>query len=77
MDIMDLFDNPAFDRAAAHLAELEVNSTSWANIVVAAEAMERRLTVRRSKARPRMVICLLYTSPSPRDLSKSRMPSSA
>ena len=28
-------------------------------------------------ARDRMVICLLYTSPSPRDLSTSRMPSSA
>jgi len=25
----------------------------------------------------RLVICLLYTSPSPRDLSTSRMPSSA
>ena len=24
-----------------------------------------------------MIICLLYTSPSPRDLSTSRMPSSA
>ena len=27
--------------------------------------------------RLRMVACLLYTSPSPRDLSTSRMPSSA
>ena len=26
---------------------------------------------------PRNVICLLYTSPSPRDRQKSRMPSSA
>ena len=25
----------------------------------------------------RVIICLLYTSPSPRDLSTSRMPSSA
>ena len=25
----------------------------------------------------RMMVCLLYTSPSPRDLSTSRMPSSA
>ena len=30
------------------------------------------------KAKPdRLLICLLYTSPSPRDLSTSRMPSSA
>ena len=29
------------------------------------------------KARVRMTSCLLYTSPSPRDLSTSRMPSSA
>ena len=28
-------------------------------------------------ARPDLYICLLYTSPSPRDLSTSRMPSSA
>eukprot|EP00831_Metopus_contortus_P021689 TRINITY_DN1974_c0_g1_i3.p2 TRINITY_DN1974_c0_g1~~TRINITY_DN1974_c0_g1_i3.p2 ORF type:complete len:102 (+),score=6.17 TRINITY_DN1974_c0_g1_i3:45-350(+) len=26
---------------------------------------------------PHLIICLLYTSPSPRDLSTSRMPSSA
>ena len=28
-------------------------------------------------AKPRTHVCLLYTSPSPRDLSTSRMPSSA
>ena len=28
-------------------------------------------------ARARLIACLLYTSPSPRDLSTSRMPSSA
>ena len=26
---------------------------------------------------PKHIVCLLYTSPSPRDLSSSRMPSSA
>ena len=31
----------------------------------------------REQAIDRMVSCLLYTSPSPRDLSTSRMPSSA
>ena len=29
------------------------------------------------KRRPYILLCLLYTSPSPRDLSTSRMPSSA
>ena len=31
----------------------------------------------RDEVRPRFGVCLLYTSPSPRDLSTSRMPSSA
>ena len=31
----------------------------------------------RFKANERAYLCLLYTSPSPRDLSTSRMPSSA
>ena len=31
----------------------------------------------RDEIRPRFGVCLLYTSPSPRDLSTSRMPSSA
>lgn len=53
---MEHFDSPAFTRASAHLAELGVNSTSWTNIVVAAEALERGLTVRRSRTQPRMVI---------------------
>ena len=30
-----------------------------------------------TKKYPKLKICLLYTSPSPRDLSTSRMPSSA
>ena len=37
-----------------------------ANVIVAA-----------GKSDPRQYACLLYTSPSPRDLSTSRMPSSA
>ena len=37
-----------------------------------------RIYSRRDRARLKLVIiCLLYTSPSPRDLSTSRMPSSA
>ena len=33
--------------------------------------------LRNLRERPLLVLCLLYTSPSPRDLSTSRMPSSA
>ena len=35
-------------------------------------ALEERL-----KDKPQLITCLLYTSPSPRDRQKSRMPSSA
>ena len=34
-------------------------------------------TQRISQTLPKGIVCLLYTSPSPRDLSTSRMPSSA
>ena len=40
-------------------------------------AAEIMLKAVRQKQSPRDGICLLYTSPSPRDLSTSRMPSSA
>ena len=43
------------------------------------EACGVEIGIRRLEARPTasLCICLLYTSPSPRDLSTSRMPSSA
>ena len=45
------------------------------------EAMLRyfiqKIHKRKSLIRPRIIICLLYTSPSPRDKRQSRMPSSA
>ena len=40
-------------------------------------AREKAAAVRRARKMERKRICLLYTSPSPRDLSTSRMPSSA
>ena len=40
-------------------------------------AIERQHKKDRLTARERIRNCLLYTSPSPRDLSTSRMPSSA
>ena len=43
------------------------------------EAVALKTAHERSKTTelPRKLVCLLYTSPSPRDLSTSRMPSSA
>ena len=39
--------------------------------------LERQLALELSKKTGQLGTCLLYTSPSPRDLSTSRMPSSA
>ena len=41
------------------------------------EAVRGALEVAQESGHPRAYDCLLYTSPSPRDLSTSRMPSSA
>jgi len=40
-------------------------------------ASEQKKRERSQHLKARMQVCLLYTSPSPRDLSTSRMPSSA
>ena len=42
-------------------------------------ALELSLLIKflRRKKKQYLIVCLLYTSPSPRDLSTSRMPSSA
>ena len=40
-------------------------------------AVEQQINAMQAGAMQRFGICLLYTSPSPRDLSTSRMPSSA
>ena len=38
---------------------------------------ERGITIKLQAARMKYKACLLYTSPSPRDMRRSRMPSSA
>ena len=43
----------------------------------AAEARKARAELKAALKRGETNLCLLYTSPSPRDLSTSRMPSSA
>ena len=52
----------------------EAVAESVSNALVAAEAEGQ---VGHGFSRVKDYICLLYTSPSPRDLSTSRMPSSA
>ena len=52
--------------------------TSWTNIVAACSSCNLKKGGRLPKeARMHPSVCLLYTSPSPRDRQKSRMPSSA
>ena len=41
------------------------------------EAARRKVTETLTALRPDVLACLLYTSPSPRDVEESRMPSSA
>ena len=41
------------------------------------ESQETNCSVEEEKSMDQTMLCLLYTSPSPRDLSTSRMPSSA
>ena len=48
-----------------------------ADYVPVGEDQKQHLELARDIAQQRINACLLYTSPSPRDLSTSRMPSSA
>ena len=54
---------------AAHYAMREV--------MQGGQVTSGELAVAEAQADPRVIACLLYTSPSPRDRSLSRMPSSA
>ena len=45
--------------------------------IVSSAALDRLVTKRTGKAHNTYEACLLYTSPSPRDRTRSRMPSSA
>ena len=59
------------DVVTSDIPELDV--TFWENSKLSVPAGKKQLTIRLDAD----VLCLLYTSPSPRDLSTSRMPSSA
>ena len=53
----------------------KVVNTEWHNIVVKNKAAE--ICAKYLKKGDKVYVCLLYTSPSPRDTDLSRMPSSA
>ena len=55
-------------RAEAHMAV--------SSVVTGLKKMEKKKG-RKKRGRKKKVLCLLYTSPSPRDATLSRMPSSA
>ena len=67
-------------KAAVELAEAEVKKQN-ANLVAAEakikEAMAKQQEALAKKMEAEAEACLLYTSPSPRDRTRSRMPSSA
>ena len=68
----------------AHRAILQVNYLPLAQLYVHQKLLHRttqlqphQAQIRRQSLQQQFTACLLYTSPSPRDLSTSRMPSSA
>ena len=52
-------------------------STGQAQLIPVSEKINLLNHLTSSKHKEKYIICLLYTSPSPRDISGSRMPSSA
>ena len=70
-----LYDREASNQVAAH--NDASSSAGRYNKRLLPKAAFAALTGTMSEARTKHYACLLYTSPSPRDLSTSRMPSSA
>ena len=60
--------------------QIEARQEAWhaaKSLLDRAASEGRDLSAEEEQSYQRMMACLLYTSPSPRDLSTSRMPSSA
>ena len=71
---------PAFEFALNHQAdilEIDVRLSRDKQVIVIHDETLDRTTNGKGLVREELCVCLLYTSPSPRDLSTSRMPSSA
>ena len=62
-------------QAIKNISELDVDTDLDRNDFL--EIVEKTVADRKLKYREGVEVCLLYTSPSPRDRQKSRMPSSA
>ena len=67
---------PALKESSVRSPSTQVYKTDGGTLPVNTTDPKKCVTPR-SKEKPGCWICLLYTSPSPRDLSTSRMPSSA
>ena len=69
--------------ATGNLADRDVTWASQQNAALIQQARNQAVTpdqviqMTQNGVSEQLIICLLYTSPSPRDLSTSRMPSSA
>ena len=63
---------PDDDMTETHVPGDAFARAEWRDI-----ALTRSFSTRKSWQKPQFLICLLYTSPSPRDATLSRMPSSA
>ena len=59
------------------LDNVVTTESDWVNTTNFNAATTRRLRVTLQQGSPALYYCLLYTSPSPRDRTRSRMPSSA
>ena len=67
----------SLEETAALRLELDSTAADLADARAARDALTFQLRAHLRAALPELERCLLYTSPSPRDLSTSRMPSSA
>ena len=65
----------AFLAASANSKSVDADLEEFGLLV--ANVIEKQPVFEQTLASPRVAICLLYTSPSPRDATLSRMPSSA
>ena len=79
VDFVRRFGNKIYYGDAARIDVLQTAGIKHARVLVVCVNSEDSIAIIENAKRkyPDLFICLLYTSPSPRDLSTSRMPSSA
>eukprot|EP00831_Metopus_contortus_P060275 TRINITY_DN52184_c0_g1_i1.p2 TRINITY_DN52184_c0_g1~~TRINITY_DN52184_c0_g1_i1.p2 ORF type:complete len:126 (+),score=26.19 TRINITY_DN52184_c0_g1_i1:178-555(+) len=78
IELLGKVDPHEFSTEGFHIGNLEHWAEYVANLERLSKALERYLTgTLKIELGKEYIDCLLYTSPSPRDLSTSRMPSSA